>query len=297
MGTNGAYRRIEVVPLAGALGAEISGVSLAEPLADEVVAEIHAAWLQHLVIFFREQTITPAQQVAFARHFGELDTYPFIKPLPGHPEVIPIIKERDSRYNFGGGWHSDTSYVKCPPKATMLYAIEVPGAAGDTLFANMYAAYEALSPGLRRLLDGLVGVFTPSKVHGTGGFYQNADHAMEKQKGVDPEQRVEHPIVRTHPETGRKALYLSMPHTERFKQMRTEESRPLMDFLVQHQTKAEFTARFRWREGSIALWDNRCVQHYALNDYHGERREMHRITIQGDAPTGPAFAAASASAV
>jgi taurine dioxygenase len=283
MGTNG-YRKIEVVPLAGALGAEISGVSLAEPLADEVVAEIHAAWLQHCVIFFREQTITPAHQVAFARHFGELDTYPFIKPLPGHPEVIPIIKEPDNRYNFGGGWHSDTSYVKCPPKATMLYAIEVPATAGDTLYANMYAAYEALSPGLRRLLDGLVGVFTPAKVHGAGGFYQNADHAMEKQQGVDPQQRVEHPIVRTHPETGRKALYANGGHALRFRDMTIDESAPLLNYLFAHATRPEFTCRFRWEPGSIALWDNRCTQHNPVNDYHGFRRVMHRVTLKGDVP-------------
>lgn len=281
------------MPLTGALGAEIHGVDLASPLGEEALAEIHAAWLQHLVIFFREQTITPAQQVAFARHFGALDTYPFIRPLPGYPEVIPIIKEPQNRYNFGGGWHSDTAYVQKPPQATMLYAVAVPKHGGDTLFANMYAAYEALSPGMQSLLDGLIGVFTPSKVHGAAGFYAHADHAMDKQQSVDPEQRVEHPIVRSHPETGRKALYLSSPHTERFKRMRAEESRPLIDFLSQHATRAEFTTRFRWRAGSLALWDNRCAQHYALNDYHGQRREMHRITIQGDVPAGPALGAAN----
>lgn len=277
--------RIQVTPVVGALGAEVSGVDLSQGLPDAALATLRAAWLEHLVLFFRDQQITPAQQVAFARHFGELDTYPFIKPLPGHPEVIPIIKEPNNRYNFGGGWHSDGSYEREPPKATMLYAIEVPeGGGGDTMFANMVAAYEALSPGMKRLLDGMRAVFTPNKVHGAGGFYHAADHAMEKQQALDPEQRVEHPIVRTHPESGKKALYCSLPHIERIQGMRAEESAPLLGFLASHAVKADFTTRFRWRRGALACWDNRVVQHYALNDYHGHRREMHRITIKGETP-------------
>jgi taurine dioxygenase len=284
MADGARYERIRVVPTIGALGAEIHGVQLAQ-LDDATFVEIHRAWLEHQVVFFREQRITPAQQVAFARRLGELDTYPFIRPLPDHPEVIPIIKEPDNRFNFGGGWHSDGAYMREPPKATMLYALEVPTTGGDTLFASMYAAWEALSPGMKALLDGLVAVFTASKVHGDGGFYKKADHPMEKLKDQETlDSKNEHPVVRTHPETGRKALYVSMPHTERLKKMTTEESRPLLDFLVAHATKAEHTTRFQWRAGSLALWDNRAVQHYALNDYPGQRREMHRITIKGDQP-------------
>jgi len=280
-----SFERIRVVPCTGSLGAEIGGVDLAKPLPDATFDEIHRAWLEYSVVFFRDQEISPADQVAFARRFGELDTYPFIKPLPGHPEVIPIIKEPDNRYNFGGGWHSDGSYQREPPKATMLYARDVPERGGDTLFANMHAAYDALSPGMKALLDGLVAVFTASKVHGDAGFYRKADHAMEKIKDeVKVEERHDHPVVRTHPETGRKALYVSLPHTERFRKMTAEESRPLLDYLIAHSTKAEFVTRFAWRVGSLALWDNRSVQHYALNDYQGHRREMHRITVKGDEP-------------
>jgi taurine dioxygenase len=278
------FQRIQVTPALGACGAEVSGVDLAR-VDDATFAEIHRAWLIHQVLFFRDQNITPSAQVSFARRFGELDTYPFIQPLPDHPEVIPIVKEPDNRFNFGGGWHSDGSYMPEPPMATMLLAREAPETGGDTLFASMYSAWEALSPGMKALLDGLVAVFTASKVHGDDGFYKKADHPMQKIKDKETiDNRSEHPVVRTHPETGRKALYVSMPHTERFKKMTTDESRPLLDFLVAHATKSEFVTRFKWRVGSVALWDNRAVQHYALNDYQGQRRVMHRITIKGDRP-------------
>ena len=172
------YSRIKVEPVSGALGAEISGVNLAA-LDDETFEEIERAWLAHQVIFFREQRITPAEQAAFAERFGELDTYPFIAPLEGHPHVIPIIKEKDTQINFGGGWHSDMSYQAKPVKATCLYAIEVPKGGGDTLFASMTAAYDALSQGMRDLLDGVRGVFTAAKVHGAAGLYKDADHPMD----------------------------------------------------------------------------------------------------------------------
>jgi taurine dioxygenase len=279
-----AYSRIKVEPSSGALGAEIHGIHLAG-LDDETFAEIHRAWLEHQVVFFRDQRLTPAEQAAFAERFGELDTYPFIAPLAEHPNVIPIIKEKDTRMNFGGGWHSDMSYQEKPVMATCLYAIEVPERGGDTLFANMTAAYDALSEGLQDLLDGLRGVFTASKVHGAAGLYANADHPMKMTKDSEKEQaRHLHPIVRTHPDTGRKALYLDLPHVERLENMRVHESQPLMEFLYQHATQPQFTTRFRWRPGSLAIWDNRCVQHYALNDYPGQRREMHRITVKGDVP-------------
>ncbi len=199
--------------------------------------------------------------------------------------MIPIVKERDTKMNFGGGWHSDMSYMEKPCKATMLYALEVPARGGDTLYASMTAAYEALSSGLQELLDGMQAVFTAAKVHGAAGFYRNADHPMERTKNeAKQEARYVHPVVRTHPETGRKALYLDLPHVERFEDMRIHESQPLMEFLYQHGTQPKFTTRFRWRVGSLVIWDNRCVQHYALNDYAGQRREMHRITIKGDVP-------------
>jgi taurine dioxygenase len=279
------YSRIKVEPSSGALGAELAGVDLSAGVDDATFEEIHRAWLEHHVIFFRDQRITPAQQEAFAERFGGLDVYPFLEPLPGHPHVIPIVKEKDTKFNFGGGWHSDMSYEEKPCKATFLYALEVPERGGDTLYANMVAAYEALSPGMQELLDGLRAVFTASKVHGAAGLYRDADHPMARRRDDAHEQaRHLHPVVRTHPETGRKALYLDPPHVERLENMRVSESRPLMDFLAKHCTQPEFTMRFRWRVGSLAVWDNRAVQHYALNDYPGQRREMNRITVKGDVP-------------
>ncbi|MGE4608479.1 MAG: TauD/TfdA family dioxygenase [Myxococcota bacterium] len=278
------YTRIRVEPASACVGAEISGVDLAD-VDDETFEEIHHAWLEHQVLFFRDQHITPSQQAAFAEHFGELDTYPFIPPLPDHPHVIPIIKEPDTKLNFGGGWHSDMSYQAKPSMATILYALEVPTHGGDTLFPSMTAAYDALSTGMKTMLGSLNAVFTAAKVHGSDGFYSNVSHPMGKKKDEAKEQaRYIHPIVRTHPETGRKALYLDAPHVERFENMRIQESQPLMDFISGHATSPPFTTRFRWQAGSLAIWDNRCVQHYALNDYPGQRREMNRITIKGDVP-------------
>jgi len=278
------YQRIEVEPSSGALGAQVSGVDLAK-LDDATFEEIHDAWLEHQVLFFRDQRLTPSDQQAFGERFGELEPYPFLQPVPGHPNVIPIIKEPDTKFNFGGGWHSDMSYQAKPVKATILYALEVPVRGGDTLFASGSVAYEALSDGMKQLLDGLRAVFTAAKVHGDQGYYKDTDHPMEKRRDVTKQEaRHLHPVVRTHPETGRKALYLDLPHVERLEGMRVEESQPLMSFLSQHITQPQFTTRFAWKVGSLAVWDNRCVQHYALNDYPGERREMNRITVAGDAP-------------
>lgn len=278
-------KHIDVRPLDGALGAEIHGVDLAKPVSEELFSEIYEAWLKYRVIFFREQKITPGLQVAFAKHFGELNLYGYVEPLPGHLEVIPIIKEADTRDNFGGFWHTDTSYLPEPPKATMLYALDVPEKGGDTLFADMVLAYEALSPQMKNRIADVRGVFTASKVHGPTGEYGKADHAMEnKNEDKVITERVENPIVRTHPETKEKCLYLDLPHTEKLADMTMEESEPLMNSICQHASREEFTCRFIWRPGSMAIWDNRCVQHNALNDYHGHRREMNRITIRGDKP-------------
>jgi taurine dioxygenase len=279
------YARIKVEPSSGALGVEVTGVDLAAGIDDETFAEIRQTWLEHHVVFFRDQVLTPNQQGAFAARFGELDAYPFIEPLPGQPYVIPIIKEKDTQFNFGGGWHSDMSYTEKPPMATLLYALDVPPRGGDTLFADMTAAYEALSEGMREMLGGLRAVFTASKVHGAQGYYRSADHPMKKMKDeAKQEARFVHPVVRTHPETGRKGLFMDLPHVERFEGMRVAESEPLLSYLQTFSTSPQFTTRFRWRVGSLVLWDNRCVQHYALNDYAGHRREMNRVTIKGDVP-------------
>jgi taurine dioxygenase len=276
------YLKIEVQRIAGALGAEIGGVDLAGDLDDATLAEIRAAWLEHLVVFFRGQSLDPAQLLAFARRIGRPVEYPFVKGIDGFPEVIEVKKLEHERTNFGGIWHSDTAYLQTPPMASMLLAREVPPVGGDTEFANQYAAYAALSPRLRQVLDALSAVNSSAKADvtrtredrvRTDGRSDSRDH-----------YEAEHPVVRTHPETGRKALYVNVAHTVQFAGMTAEESAPLLEFLFGHQVKAEFTCRFRWEPGSLALWDNRCAQHNPVNDYHGFRRVMHRITLAGDTP-------------
>jgi len=275
---------IGVHPIAGALGAEISGVDLAKDLDAETVATIRRAWLEHLVVFFRDQDLTPAQFLAFGRCFGEPIEYPFVKGLPEMPEVIPVLKLEHETVNFGGIWHSDTTYLERPPMASMLIAREVPAAGGDTEFANMYLAYETLSDGMKRLLDPLQAVNSSALADVSR---TREDRLKDSARGDAAKEYVaEHPVVRVHPETGRKALYVNVAHTERFSGMTREESLPLLRYLYRHQVRPELTCRFRWAPGSIAFWDNRCAQHNAINDYPGRRRLMHRITLAGDRPRG-----------
>lgn len=279
--TGSAYETITVEPITGALGAEVGGVDLAADLPDGTVAEIRRAWLEHLVVFFRDQPLTPDRFLAFARRIGEPVEYPFVRGLDGHPEIIAITKLPHETVNFGGIWHSDTVYLERPPMGTLLVAREVPPYGGDTLFANMYAAYEALSPGMQRLLEGLTAVHSSALAD-----VSKTREDRIKDSGQDAGRDYEsvHPVVRTHPETGRKALYVNVAHTARFSDMTEEESRPLLQYLFAHSVRPEFTCRFRWRQGSLALWDNRCAMHNPVNDYHGHLRTMHRITLAGDVP-------------
>jgi taurine dioxygenase len=264
--------------LAGALGAEISGVDLSKSIPAK---EIREAFLEHQVIFFRDQTLTPAQFMTFARAMGTPIEYPFVKGIEGFPEVIEVKKLEHERHNFGGLWHSDTAYLAEPPMGSMLLAREVPPHGGDTLFASQYLAYEALSPGLKDLLGRLQGVNSSAKADASK---TREDRIKTDGKTDAREHLAEHPVVRVHPETGRRALYVNLAHTARFKDMTEEESAPLLQFLFRHQVKPEFTCRFSWRPGSLAFWDNRCAQHNPVNDYHGFRRVMHRITLAGDRP-------------
>jgi taurine dioxygenase len=277
-----AVAPIAVAPIAGAIGAEISGIDLSQELPDETVAAIRDALLDHLVVFFRDQELTPRQIMVFARRFGAPVTYPFVKGLDDFPEITPILKREGDRSNFGGLWHSDTVYQEVPPMGTILYGIEIPPYGGDTEFANQYLAYETLSAPLRGFLDGLKAV----NVSGKGAVQKTRDELMKQapsgMKGDELSAR--HPVVRTHPETGRKALYVNGAHTSHFDGMSEEESAPILEYLFRHQVKAEFTCRFRWETGSLAFWDNRCAQHNPINDYHGFRRLMHRVTLAGDVP-------------
>ena len=272
---------IEVRPYASALGAEIIGVDLAQPLDDGSWEVIRDAFHKHLVIFFRDQHMTSEQQVNFSKRFGELEPYPYFHGIEGFPELIDIVKMPDEIQNFGAGWHVDMSFRERPPLGAVLYGIEVPPVGGDTMFANMYAAYEALSPGMQRMLRGLRAVNSSALADVSK---TREDRIRDAGTNHDREFESVHPVVRTHPETGRKGLYVNVAHTARFTGMTEEESKPLLRFLFEHSVRPEFTCRFRWQVGSLALWDNRCAMHNPINDYQGYTRTMHRITLAGDTP-------------
>jgi taurine dioxygenase len=277
-----AHGRLTIRQL-GALGAEISGHGHLASLDDGEVDAIRTLWLEHQVVFFRDAVLSPVELLAFARRFGEPMDYPFLKGLEDVPLVTEVRKRAHETVNFGGIWHSDTSYLPEPPMATMLIARKVPPHGGDTLFANCTLAYEALSPGLKRVLANLVGVSSSARADTTR---TREDRMRESaRERAAREYIAEHPAVRTHPETGRKSLYVSPAHTVRFKDMTEEESAPLLEYLFEHMVRPEFTCRFSWNEGALALWDNRSTLHYPVNDYQGHERVMHRVTLKGDRPS------------
>lgn len=290
---------IDVRPVAGSIGAELHGVDLSAPLTDEVFDDIYNAFLEHIVIFFPEQQpLTPAQLASMAKRFGQIDENPFAFPfkmpgINGHPEVFNLIKEADSStINFGGFWHADVTYRERPHKAAVLYAKEIPDFGGDTMFSNQYLAYETLDSDLKNELEGLNAVHSSAMPHGREEARFGAvskSHAptaddrkiesnMASAEKVDPITNL-HPVVRTHPETGRKFLYVNRAFTERFENMTVDESLPLLQTLWQHAARPEFTCRYRWTENSVAVWDNRACQHYAINDYYGQRRHLQRIAV------------------
>ena len=280
------FQRIEVKPVAGALGAELGGVDLAN-VDDGTFAEIRRALHENLVIFFREQDMTPEQQLAFARRWGDIHLHPFMKGMDDYPELLEIKKTPVDTKNFGGAWHSDQMFSPQPAMGTILYAKQVPSKGGDTLFTNQYLAYETLSDGLKEVLAGLRAISVGDRFKSAGGKTRKEMYAGRTSMQVKDPGNVQttssHPVVRTHPETGRKALYVG-GHCQHFDGLTDAESEPLLDFLRGHSIKPEFQCRFRWEEGSVAFWDNRCTQHYALDDYPGETRIMHRVTICGDTP-------------
>lgn len=268
--------------IAGALGAELTEVDLSTDAIGERAAEIRRALLDHQVIFFRDQPLSPERFLAFAHTMGTPIEYPFVKGIAGFPHIIEVKKLETERVNFGGIWHSDTTYLERPPMGSMLLAREVPPYGGDTLFANQVLAYESLSDTMQRLLDGLVGISSSAKADVSK---TREDRIKSDGNTSAPETFVaEHPIVRTHPETGRKSLYVNVAHTAGIRGLTDDESASLLQFLFRHQVKPEFTCRFAWEPGSIAFWDNRCALHNPVNDYHGHRRVMLRITLEGDRP-------------
>ena len=276
-----AFRHIAVQPFNGALGAEIAGVDLATPPDPACFAEIRAALARYGIIAFRDQTLTPEQHLAFARLWAPINVNRFFKAVEGHPEIAEVRKEAHQTSNIGGSWHTDHSYDQVPALGSLLYAREVPPYGGDTLFASTERALAALSPGLRETLAGLKAHHSSRHVFGEAAYVGIADSEGRTGNSAAATQDALHPVVVTHPDSGRPVLYVNPQFTLRFDGWTDAESRPLLDFLAAHVTRPEFTCRLRWRAGTLVIWDNRSTWHYATNDYHGHRRLMHRVTVEG----------------
>jgi taurine dioxygenase len=273
------YRRIEVSRFAPALGAEVRGIALADGLDAESYAEIRRALLEHQVLFFKEQReIPPDVHVGIGKLFGELHYHPAAPQMAGHPEIFEIHVHKDSHVANGEFWHSDVSCDEVPPLGTMLQLHVLPDIGGDTLFANMYAAYETLSAPLKRMLGELTA--THASEHVYRGRY--SDRGVDDQGKIYPQ--ASHPVVRTHPETGKPALYVNRTFTTRINELGEDESGALLAFLFDHSERIDFQIRFRWELGDVAFWDNRCVMHHAIWDYWPQERKGRRVTIKGDRP-------------
>jgi taurine dioxygenase len=286
------YRRISVRRLSGSVGAEIHGVDLTKKLDDETFSEIDRAFKEHLFVAFRNQDLLPEQQIAFGRRFGPVMIDPFMKGPTGFPEIIEIIKEAHEKVAFGAvQWHSDNSYLERPPMMSLLHAKELPPFGGDTEFSNQYLAYATLSEGLRKQLDRMTAVHTPEPYQRALQEKAFKGKVMQMNHGKGVRETLEtvsqHPVVRVHPGTGKRALYVNSTYVKRFSGWTEAESRPLLNFLFQHAVTPLFTCRFSWTPHDLLLWDNRCLQHIGIDDYDGYRRRMHRVTVEGDKPGGP----------
>jgi taurine dioxygenase len=284
------YVRITVDPVAGACGAIVGGVDLAHDLDDAVIAEIRRAVLDHQVVFFRGQDLSPEQQVAFSRRFGPFSPVPFIEPIAGHPEVIAVVREASETqsYTFGSLWHSDFSFFAEPPFASILHAREVPPYGGDTMWANQDLAFTTLSSGMQTMLAGLTGVHSATKAYSPAMQQLHDTFTGMTVHTSDDANRVQlHPAVRVHPETGRPALFVNAQYTIGLDGFLPNESRALLAMLFAHATDPQLTCRWRWDVGDVAMWDNRCVQHMVMADFTGHRRYMRRTTVAGDRPIAP----------
>jgi taurine dioxygenase len=270
------YETVTVDKLTPIIGAEMGGVDLANP-SNRQMDEIHRALAENLVIFFRDQKLTQAQHLDFGRHFGELHIHPAAPSEPGHPELMIIRADKDSPRANGEGWHSDVSCDPEPPMGSILYIKQCPPRGGDTLFASMYAAYDALSDRMKAYLEGLTAEHDGEQNY--RGTYANFG---VRDKPSYP--RAEHPVIRTHPVTGKKALYVNKGFSRRILGIPRDESDGILAYLFEHMANPLFQCRFRWRENSIAFWDNRCVQHRAMWDYWPHTRYGNRVTVKGDRP-------------
>ncbi len=283
--TTDNYETIGVFPLSHAVGAEIDGVDIAAGVSEKQFAEIRRAFTDYSVIFFRGQSLSPDQHIAFAQRWGKINVNRFFQPVESHPIIAEVRKEAHQKSNIGAAWHTDHSYDEIPAMGSILYARAVPEVGGDTLFASMYAAYETLSDGMKKMLHSLRAEHSSRHVFGEQAYVGiDTDDIGERLGNISAAtQDAVHPVVIRHPLSGRPALYVNGDFTVKFEGWSQQESQPLLDFLYQHARQNEFTCRFKWQQGSMAIWDNRATHHCALNDYHGERRLMHRITIDGEA--------------
>jgi len=284
------YDHLEVRPLTGALGAELfapgGGPLDVTSLTEEQWAEVRRASVDHLVVFFRDQRLDLDTFTAFAERWGPFGDDPFVAGLDSHPHVVRVLKEAEEKVPlvFGGAWHSDWSFQEEPPAFTILYGHDVPAHGGDTLWANLYLAAEHLSPGLRATLAGLRAVHSPQKAYGAQATHNELVENMRILYGEAAHQRRAQPILRRHPDSGRTALFVSWGYTESIDGWRPDESAALLSHLFEVSQHPAYTCRFRWAPGSIAIWDNRCTLHNPIADYAGQRREMWRITVRGEAP-------------
>jgi len=275
---------IGMTPISPFVGAEISGIDLSKPLSEQARNDLERALSEFGVIVFRDQTLTPEELVAFAQQFGEINVNRFFKPVTGYPMIAEVRKDAGQKANIGGGWHTDHSYDQVPAKASFLYARQVPKVGGDTLFAGLYAAYDALSPGFKTTLGSLKALHSSRHVFGRNGKYQTGTDVPGRVLNPDlATQDAVHPLIFTHPLNGRKAIYVNPGFTVGIAGWSTKESQALLSYLYDHIKQPEFSCRVRWQEGSLAIWDNRSTWHLALNDYSGESRLMHRVTIAGEA--------------
>ncbi len=277
---------IDVRPIAGSIGAEVHGVDISTDLPDGAIGEIRQALLDHCVIFFRDQTMNVAQHKAFTRRFGKIFIHPNYNGVVPDPEVLDVVRNPGDVHIVGEEWHADTTMTAEPPMGAILYAIETPPYGGDTMFASQYAAYDALSDGLKQTLAGMRAIHSDRKVAGprAGGALNNT-RSVKVRDGADWAETINmHPVIRTHPETGRKLLNVNASYTVGFEGWTEAESAPLLNFLLEHGSRPEFTCRFRYRNGSVAFWDNRVCKHIALHDTGPFRRVMRRTQIAGDKP-------------
>ncbi len=269
-------------PLTPFIGSKITGLDLSQPIPPNTLADLRKVWLERKMIYFLDQKLTPDEQLAFTRQFGEVNKYPFLNGIEGNPLVAPVLKLPEETINFGGVWHSDTTYLETPAAGASLYALELPPVGGDTIFCNMQTAYENLSQEIKDQIDGRKAYFTSGKA---AVSKTRMPRISDSGDSSAPEVFTAiHPVVRTHPESGEKTLFVHEAHTVRFEDCTEEQSEPLLNQLYLHARKPEFQCRLRWSEGMVVLWDNRSTHHYPINDYNGFRRLLHRVSLKGDRP-------------